>query len=371
MQLDWDAIVVTRNRPEALVVSLPLLLAQSRPPARLIVIDASDDHAAVAEVVRKACEDSAIPVHLEHAEPSATAQRNRGFALGDAAVAVFPDDDSLFYPDAAERLLEIYERDAAEHAGGGEGLRVAAVCGQEVEAPPPGAALPRYVAPRPKGFAARLRGKLRFLITQRAAGFNPLVSVGNTLGTRVPAPAWLQDFDAVKVPYMTGFRMSFRRDVLSEIGGFDETLSRYAWFEDQDASFAAARHGLVVAAHKARIRHHRFPGPRGDGKTIGLWAVLNRTYVVMKHARANPDLFSPGREAWRLRIYMLGRVGAYCALGLLRGGWARQRASGAISGFAGMGALLTAPAERLAAVYSDLTGVSPAPTLRQREKCGG
>ena len=44
-------VIATRNRPEALALSIPLILGQSRKPRKLIVIDSSDDHAPVAEAV--------------------------------------------------------------------------------------------------------------------------------------------------------------------------------------------------------------------------------------------------------------------------------------------------------------------------------
>ena len=50
-RLDFDVVIATRNRPQALALSIPLILGQSRPPEKLIVIDSSDDHAAVAGIV--------------------------------------------------------------------------------------------------------------------------------------------------------------------------------------------------------------------------------------------------------------------------------------------------------------------------------
>ena len=46
--LGFDIVLATRNRPEALALSIPLMLSQSRQPGRLIVIDSSNDHAPVA-----------------------------------------------------------------------------------------------------------------------------------------------------------------------------------------------------------------------------------------------------------------------------------------------------------------------------------
>ena len=69
VRLTYDAVIATRHRIEALKLSIPLLLAQSRPPARLIVIDSSDDHAPVAKTVRDVCTgwDGELIVEHQHA----------------------------------------------------------------------------------------------------------------------------------------------------------------------------------------------------------------------------------------------------------------------------------------------------------------
>ncbi len=318
----YDVVMATRNRPEAVRLSLPLVLAQRPAPRAVVVVDGSDDPAPVAAAVAQA---GGAGVRLLRAAPGLTHQRNVGLAaLPDGSpedVVLFPDDDSLLAPGTAREILALYAR----------GAEVAAVCTREAREPPAGVDLgPRSPAP-PRGRLRRLRQR----ITLRAAALNPFLAVGERLGARHPDPPWLAEAGARRVPYMTGFRMSFRRRALSGspglAPGFDEALARYAWFEDIDASYAAMRHGLVLAAERAAIFHHRFPGRRGEGFEIGLWAMLNRAYLVMKHVRAAPDAFPrPGWEAWRLRLYLLGRALAYVALTRDRWGWARAR--GAFAG---------------------------------------
>jgi hypothetical protein len=46
-------VIATRNRPEALALTIPLILGQSRQPEKLIVIDSSNDHGPVADVVAR------------------------------------------------------------------------------------------------------------------------------------------------------------------------------------------------------------------------------------------------------------------------------------------------------------------------------
>ncbi|GMG84355.1 hypothetical protein LNKW23_35700 [Paralimibaculum aggregatum] len=352
----YDAVMATRNRPEAVALSLPLLRGQTVPPKRVVIVDASDDPAPVAALVAGANAGPGPEVMLLRAAASSSAQRNRGLealeaAGGAAEVVLFPDDDSLLYPDAMAEILAVYARDPG----------IAAVCAAEARVPPPGVDLgAAYVAP-PPGRLRRTAQRLRQRVTEAAAGANPFLAIGRRLGGQHPPPGWLGERGTVAVPYMTGFRMSFRRAALARGGavpdGFDETLTRYAWFEDIEASFAAMAHGPVLGAERALIYHHRFPGRRGDGFPVGLWSVLNRAYVAMRHVRANPALFPrPGREAWRLRLYLAGRAAAYRLMA--RDDWSRARARGAAAGLRHVGPLLApeTPEEGLSARYRGLMG---------------
>ena len=340
--LTYDIVMATRNRPEAVALSLPLILEQTRPPARIVIVDSSDDPGPIEALAREAAGRGVCPVEYLRSAPGLTRQRNAGLRACSSDVVVFPDDDSLLYPDAAERMLEIYE---ADRTG-----RVAAVCAAPAAAPPPGLAadLDRHAAESTGPVRRALLG-LRQRVKEGLSEANPFLAVGTRLNARTDLPEDLGD--VVPVPYMTGFRMSFRREAIA--AGFDETLERYSWFEDIDASFAAMRHGRVVMARRAGIYHHRTAAARDNGRRMGLWAILNRGYVVMKHVRANPDVFpDPAREGRRLSAYCRARALAYRAMA--RGRFGRDRARGAAEGVKRLGALLSAPAERLPETYRRL-----------------
>lgn len=334
--------MATRNRPGVVALSLPLLLSQTRRPAQVVIVDSSEDGAPIEALARAADGTAGVPVLYLRAEAGLTLQRNQGLALCRSDVVILPDDDSLLYPDAAERILEVYELDA-------EGA-VAAVCAREAQRPPgEGLGLEAVAAERRARPGAR---RLRQRLKERLAPLNPFLRVGHRLNARHPWPPWAEGMGVRPVPYMTGFRMSFRRAVL-EREPFDETLGRYGWFEDIDASFRAMRHGLVVAATRAAVHHHRVAGPRGDGRAVGLWAVLNRAYVVMKAVDAHPGLFDRERERRRLGLYCLGRALAYRAMA--RDAFGLARAEGAREGLRRLGALTAARGPELARLYAALS----------------
>lgn len=344
--LTYDVVMATCNRPEAVALSIPLLLAQSRKPARIIIVDSSDDGAPIEAIATRHGQDG-VPVDYIRAERGLTAQRNIGLARCTSDVVLFPDDDSLLYTDTAEELMKIYEAD-------GDGC-IAAVCARAVDRPPPETPgdLGSFEAEKTSSLRSSLR-RVRQGIKEATGAANPFVSTGTRLNARHAVPGWLAGMEAAPVPYMTGFRMSFRRAAI-ESTSFDVTLRRYAWFEDIDASFSAMRRGLVVVAGRARIYHHRAAAKRAGGRDMGRWAILNRAYVVMKHVHANPGVFpDPGREVSRLKRYCQARTAAYRLMA--RDGHGRDRAAGAAEGLRLLPQITAAAPEDLTGVYSRLTG---------------
>lgn len=319
MPLEYDAVIATRNRPAALSLTIPLLISQSRPPARIIVIDSSDDHGPVADAVAKATLDWAGDVTVEHSGPGLPFQRNRGLSHVTAPIVLFPDDDSLLFPEAAKHLLDVYERDT-------EG-RIAAVCAAEAMAPHPDMDLGDSAwMTQEHAREARFR-RMRNRLEKRFTALKPQVYLGQLLAAQHALPDWCADMDVVAVEYMTGFRMSFRTDAIRPTG-FDAVLGGYALDEDIDASFQAARHGAVVAARNAKIYHHRFPTGRGDGGRLGRMEVLNRIYVGLKHAH-QPGLPAGTVTAMRRRLRGFIWLKLLTCLPKVRSEFGRDRLRGA------------------------------------------
>ena len=341
--LTYDVVMATRNRAEAVALSIPLILAQTRTPERVVIVDSSDDSAPIAGIVAQADGTGGIPVEYHRSDPGLTRQRNLGLTRCGADVVLFPDDDSLLYSDTAAAMMAAYEADTE--------ARIAGVCAVPVTVPPPESAheLGTFDAETVGPVKARLRA-LRQRLKEATAPANPFLAVGNALNAGPVAalgPDLRQWVDPV--PYMTGFRMSFRRAVIEGVG-FDENLRRYAWFEDIDASWGAMRAGAVVVARGARIYHHRAAAARAGGYRMGLWAILNRGYVVMKHVHANPDIFpDPAREARRVKLACRGRALAYRAMA--RDAFGRDRARGAADALRGLPGLTASPPTALADTY--------------------
>jgi hypothetical protein len=228
-----------------------------------------------------------------------------------------PDDDSLWHPGAAQAICRIYGRDR-------EG-RVGAVCGAQASVPPPGALADALAAPYSLRHGDRAKNRFQPLRArvEHAVFPDPFILHGRDRLAELGVPEWLEDEDAVPVEWMTGFRMTCRTE-LARCCGFDESLTGYGLFEDVDFSFSVLRTHLVVGANGARVFHYRDPAPRGDHRRLGLQQVLNRAYIVGKHA-------APGSAARRRLL----SYGLYKSLHYAVAPWnpiARRKFAGAVSG---------------------------------------
>lgn len=277
-RLDYSIVIATRNRPSALRLSVPRMLNQSRQPAQLIVVDSSDDHPATVAAVRESVGGHPVELIILPAERGLTRQRNLGIRHVTSPVVFFPDDDSIWFPGVAEAQMEVYEKDVGE--------RISAVCAAESDSPPPDWRLTSsgsYQMSLRHRFQQRIAGKrARF---QHALFPDPAKMLGRSYWPQAgDTPSWFTAENVSFVEYMTGFRMSFRTEVIRQVR-FDEVLTQYSLCEDIDASFGAWGLGWVVAAHKAKVYHYRSPEARGDDSIMGITRILNKAYVIVKRTQ--------------------------------------------------------------------------------------
>ena len=272
--LQYTTVIVTRHRPEALALSLPLILGQSHPPARTLVVDSSDDPSENQAIV--AANRAASGQHVDHmaSPPGMTVQRNVGLAKVDTPIVFFPDDDSLLHPGTMAEIMQAYAQDT-------EGL-VGGVCAAEALTPPDGALSDAKYA---MSLGDRLRKPIaatRFWVERKLAP-EPFLLAARRLMAERRYPDWVDGETIVPVEWMTGFRMSFRTDLI-RAQGFDETLGRYAQFEDTDASLKILKSHALIGVRRAQIYHYKAPARRSGGFTMGAIQILNRAYLLARHA---------------------------------------------------------------------------------------
>lgn len=337
--LSYDAVVATRNRQDALRLSLPMLMAQNRPPAQIVVVDASDDPAPIRSIVEAAAAASTIPVSFVESAPGSSLQRNVGLERVKAPIVLFPDDDSLILPGAMAAVMRIYERDVEGIVGG--------VCPAETDTPPA-----QVMAIARQSYETPLRDRLlrpikrlRFHV-EHTLFPSPLYALGRRLNAAKVPPPWLAEERAVLVEHMTGFRMSFRTHLIRR-HGFDEQLLRYGLQEDVDASLQILKDYLLVGALDGAIYHHKARGGRPAGREMGFKQVMNRAYLLAKHAGRDRGLMS---VMHRFALYKIAQytLGAGTASG-------RDRVAGAVAATRAYPALFEVPRDALGATFADIT----------------
>jgi len=341
-KLEFDVVMATRNRTEALTLSIPSILNQERRPNSIVVVDSSDDHDSVIKTIREVSERFNYPINLIKSEiASSSGQRNIGLNYVEAPIVIFPDDDSIFFPGAIEAIMNVYEHD--------EDKKIAGVCAAESMQPPEGLINGANYRLKKSDSAMKKVANFRFKL-ERKYFPEPFISLGQEKIDALKKPNWLNDNDHVLVEFMTGFRMSFRTEVIKK-SPFCEVFSQYCLFEDTEACFSAFEHGLLVGAKNAKIYHHKFPSKRAEGFRYGAIQVLNRAYVVSKHAKDSSKIIS-----------ILNRYSVYKLLQYLlafKSEFGRSRFKGAWYGFKNMKHIIDAKsANERDAAYKQLVNTN-------------
>lgn len=303
-RLSWSLVISTYDRERILRRCLALAAAQTRPPREIIVVDASPGWAATRDWVVATLAPAHPHVDWRY-EPavrrSLPAQRNQGIAMATADVLLMIDDDSLMYPDCAERIMAIYEADT-------EGA-IAGIMATEAGQPPPelpvepgggsppsaGAGAPVPAVP-PLGPLRRLKDDLlvRFGVRDFLPPYDPDAATETI-------PAAVRHLGVAPAARLMGAYMTYRRRVLVR-HRFDEVLDAYAYLEDADVSYRASRDGVLLQATGALLCHTRDAGGRLSKYTTAVLGALN---AVVLHRLHSGDV---GRSRAEMRPFLRKRM---------------------------------------------------------------
>lgn len=285
----WSHCIPTLNRIDILTEAVRLSLAQTCPPVEIIIVDASeaaDQHRARIEALvadhpgpRPALHYLASPVR------SLTIQRNMAITRATGDILFLFDDDTLMYPDCAERLLSAYAMDRE--------ARLSAIAALNTNQPPgTGAAGIEARVQTHRGLRDRLSGwapnRLQtwllkhVLLLDLESRFVPYDAL--RYPKLPPLDARLTDAGVVPLRLISGFRMTVRRAVaLREL--FDEALLAYCPAEDLDNSYRFLRHGSNAVATTALVYHHEAAANRLKRRSVAELSLLNIAYFVRRSSR--------------------------------------------------------------------------------------
>jgi len=341
--MNYDVIVATLNRLEALRLSLPLILEQSVKPQRLILVDASDNHNQVCDYIEglRRKYNGEVEFIVNKSEANLPLQRNIGLKSVVSPFVFLPDDDSFWWPGVAESILRVYKRDTGKVIGG-----VRAVLEAQL---PPG------LLEKDFPFRIRTYDKINQNNTHLRAKFENKYFpgsnyvLGKSLLKHHLIPSWLADENAKVVPFMSGLCMTFRSEVIKENGYAPElgTLIGWAAGEDAEACFEPMKDYILVGTHNDRVCHYRFPAKRAiSGVKMGFVFLFNHVYIVCKHC-------VPGSKPRKsVRKWALYKTLLYC--GGITSKYGRDRLRGILKGYKMMDQLINEPQETVKTVYNNI-----------------
>jgi glycosyltransferase involved in cell wall biosynthesis len=266
MPRDTIAFVIpTRNRREDLSRMLASLVAQTRRPDQVVVVDGSDED----RTVRTLCE-SIQGLALDYVRvfpPSLAKQRNAGMAVVSPGMALagYLDDDLVLEPDAVANMMRFW--DASGDQVGGASFNITNI-------------------PRPP-FS---RIKWLFGLDDPRPGV-VLPSGYQTMICPVDA--------TTKTDWLFGGATVWRREVIDAFA-YDEWFVGTGYLEDLDYSHRVRQQFELWVVADARLEHLSPPIRREMHRRIGQWEVINRLYFVRKHAHLS-------RLRWAIALggYML------------------------------------------------------------------
>jgi GT2 family glycosyltransferase len=243
-------VVASFRRHEALELCLADLAAQRSAPPFEVILVLQDYPADAVERIR----DRFAPILdlrvAEYGDGLGTARaRNAGIAMSRGTIVAFLDDDVRLPSSWASELMRFYEDPTIGGVGG-------------LVDHPGHYSLPRRALYRALGVTSD-----RYRIDW--GGFN----VGPARHSERDQPA----------EWLSGGNMSFRREALSAVGGFDESIGSF-WHEDVDLTHRVAKSG---------------------------WKILSSGRIAVDHYPSNvnrPTLHEQMRERERSRVLFVWRA---------------------------------------------------------------
>ncbi len=265
--LTWGLIVITYNRVHFLVECLKHTLSQTRMPAEVVVVDASDNWEENYAKVKRMYADAWEQVRLVY-EPAKVRgipyQRNQALDASQADIVFSLDDDIYMEPDAAGIIMDAYEKDKEQ--------KVAMIGGHFTSAPPGESA----VDDEGLDEGAELKAPVAWVkhrLEQNLTLESHFVPYGKPIEWRDP-PEPLQDTGLFPSGLLNGGRTTFRR-CFGVKCRWSTLLRYYATHEDSDFSYRMSHHGQVLVAPKAGFFHADGAEARPDKFKVNTIRVRN------------------------------------------------------------------------------------------------
>ncbi len=293
MRLDLSVIVASYKRSEALELCLEDLAAQATDKSFEVVLVLQAHPATAADAYRKRFGERLTLQIAEFEEGLGTSRaRNTGLSMSCGEIVAFLDDDVRLPNTWVASMVAFY----VDPKIGGVGGFVDH---------------PGHYNPA-RNAAYRLLGLTSNRYRIDWGGFN--------LG---PASHPVEDQPAA---WLSGGNMSFRREVIQAVGGFDEALGSF-WHEDVDVAYRVAKSGWkMISSAKVAIDH--YPSAVNRPPLHSQMRERERSRVLFVWKAIGDEPLWQLRYATRLLLHAaaMGVVGiakmdARIPINVVRGGW--------------------------------------------------
>lgn len=272
-----SVIICTRNRFDDFTKTLPSIVAQSRLPDELIVVDSSDEKKL--ETYLKSVE-LPFPVRYFHTQPGLTLQRNHGIRECSSDLIFFFDDDVDLDVNYLAEVEKVFARDVKHEIG--------AVGGRIVKNSPQTLGLQ---------FESALFGFIRTAFGVVGTGNGRFYPSGMPSHPRMNQPGGF-------IECLSGCCMAFRR-VVFEKAKFDEDLAHYGLMEDVDISKQTLDAGYKIYYQTtATLVHNESSMNRLKVLQWAEMSVVNYDYLFRK---------SWSKDSWRWLFYYWALIGLFAA----------------------------------------------------------
>lgn len=254
--LSVSVVICTRNRRAALERCVDSIVNQSRQPQEIIIVDDASGKK-TKEVINKIANDCEIPTELivNEKRMGPPVSRNRGIKAAKGDIIAFLDDDCTADENWVAELSKYYEYEPIIGVGG------------------PVIELGRKVHSRTK--------PKKYMYISKS---------GNVVNnTRIGAEEDLEKLDVRPVNFFQGGNMSYKRDALIKLHGFDGSFKGNGYREETDLGIRSNRIGIQIFNPKAYTFH--YSAKKGGCRDVVkfnmarflYWKIRNTCLLLLKH----------------------------------------------------------------------------------------
>ncbi len=317
-RLAWSLTVCTYKREKVLPRCIRCAIESTRRPSEVIIVDASPYWQTTRDAVLAEFEAGNPDINFVYVQArraSLTAQRNQGLEMTSGDIAFMLDDDSLLYPDAAERIMEVFEADVTHS--------LVSLTPMFVPVPPDAAEQAGKADQPVKGHGGKDESKSSFLRRwmRNFLWSNKQLLPYDGRDAKPPLPEAIRNFGVIPALFSTG-SACFRTAVVRE-AGFEEMLERYAAGEDWDICERIKHRGQFGFVPAARQCHLVAAGGRLSQATVSMLTYFNFLALHVVHST------DPARSQRQYRQMLWRRLLSDTLSDLAKRRWKLPRARGA------------------------------------------